>query len=245
MKIYTYYEDINFKQQNELLDLWKISWEKMGFTPIVLGLEDARKSPRYEDFCKKMKFIFAKITGKKLSNYGLSCFVRWLAYANIEDKESRFFVSDYDVINSGKWQTWHPITNKLHFYDSACPCLASGNAQEFNQLCNAFFDVTMNRLTTLQDKANHYHDQEFFMYNFMANHNPNTEALWIKYNMFFSRRRCEDVAPFGTDCDNTVRAFHISHNNTHTLKSENPENYQNLNIDESRIKIVKNILNLT
>ena len=242
MKIYTYYQDIKFNQQNELLDLWKISWEKMGFTPIVLNLDDAKKDPRYQDFCKKMKFIFAKITGKKLNPYGLSCFVRWLAYSTVENKEERFFVSDYDVINSGKWKTWHPITNKLHFYDADCPCLASGNAQEFGQLCDAFFDVTMNRLTALQAKANHYHDQEFFMYNFMHKDNADAEKLWIKYNMFFSRRRCEDVSPFGTDCDNRVRAFHISHNNTQHIKNKNPEKYKNKNLDEVRITIVKDIL---
>jgi len=242
MKIYTYYEDINFKKQNELLNLWKISWEKMGFTPIVLNLDDAKKDPRYQDFCKKMKFIFAKITGKKLSSYGLSCFVRWLAYSTVENKEERFFVSDYDVINSGKWKTWHPITNKLHFYDSACPCLASGNAQEFDRLCDAFFDITIKRLDVLQAKANHYHDQEFFMYNFMPEENVNAEELWIKYNMFFSRRRCEDIAPFGTDCDEKVRAFHISHHNTKIIQSENPEKYQNQNLDQVRLSIVKDIL---
>lgn len=242
MKIYTYYEDINFNKQNELLELWKFSWEKEGFEVGVLGLEDAKKSKDYDVFCERMRSIFKIITGKELSSYGLSCFVRWLAYSTIEDKDSRFLVSDYDVINSGKWKTWHPITNKLHFYDVDCPCLASGNVHEFSQLCDAFFDVTMHRLAILQAKANHYHDQEFFMYNFMLKHHPNAEQLWIKYNMFFSRRRCEDVAPFGTDCDDKVRAFHVSHHNAYQIKSKNPEKYQNLSTDEIRLKIMKDIL---
>lgn len=245
MKIYTYYEDINFNKQNELLELWKLSWEKEGFEVGVLGLEDAKKSKDYDVFCEQMRSIFKIITGKELSSYGLSCFARWLAYSTIEDKDSRFFVSDYDVINSGKWKTWHPITNKLHFYDSACPCLASGNPKEFKKLCDAFFNVTMSRISRLKHEANHYHDQEFFAYNFVLDRNPSAEQLWIKYNMFFSRRRCEDVAPFGTDCDNKVRAFHISHQNTNQIKSENPEKYQNLSTDEARIKIIRNILNLT
>lgn len=242
MKIYTYYEDINFSQQNELLELWKLSWEQEGFEPIILGIKDAKKSSKYSEFCEKMRFIFKKITNKKLSAYGLSCFVRWLAYSTVENEEERFFVSDYDVFNSGKWKTWHPITNKLHFYDAACPCLASGNAQEFGQLCDAFFDITMERLDVLQAKANHYHDQEFFMYNFMPQENVNAEELWIKYNMFFSRRRCEDVAPFGTDCDKKVRAFHVSHHNTTMIKDKNSEKYQNQNLNQVRLSIVKDIL---
>lgn len=244
MKIYTYYENIKFKQQNELLKLWEMSWKKMGFEPIILGLKDAKKSSKYSEFCEKMRLIFKKITNKNLSSYGLSCFIRWLAYSTVENKEERFFVSDYDVFNSGKWKTSHPIKNKLHFYDSACPCLASGNAQEFGQLCDAFFDVTMKRLDVLQAKASHYHDQEFFMYNFMPQENVNAEELWVKYDIFFSKRRCEDVAPFGTDCDEKVRAFHVSHNNTKMVKDKNPEKYQNLSLDEVRIKIAKNILNI-
>jgi len=242
MKIYTYYENINFNEQNELLELWKASWKSKGFEPIVLGIEDAKKSEDYDSFCKKMKLIYKKVTQKELKPYGLSCFVRWLAYSTVEDKESRFLVSDYDVINSGKWKTWHPITNKLHFYDADCPCLASGTPKEFKELCNAFFEVTMKRIGILKKKADHYHDQEFFTYNCMEQNNSEVEELWIKYNMFFSRRRCEDVAPFGTNCDEKVRAFHISHHNTHVIKDMYPEKYKNLADDKVRIEIVKEIL---
>ena len=242
MKIYTYYENINFQKQDKLLQAWKLSWERMGFEAIILGLDDAKKHPKYDDFCKKMKSIFKKVTGHELKPYGLSCFARWLAYATVEDKESRFFVSDYDVINSGRWKTHHPITNKLHFYDSACPCLVSGNPKEFDELCNAFFDVTMQRITKLQTQANHYHDQEFFVYNFIKDHNPDAEKLIIKYNMFFSRRRCEDVAPFGTNCDNKVRAFHISHHNSEIIRDQNPEKYQDKSLDEVRLSITDDIL---
>ena len=46
MKIYTYYEEINFPQQKEMLELWRESWSKMGFETIVLGEEDAKKVAR-------------------------------------------------------------------------------------------------------------------------------------------------------------------------------------------------------
>jgi hypothetical protein len=130
----------------------------------------------------------------------------------------------------------------LHFYDSACPCLVSGNPKEFDELCNAFFDVTMQRITKLQTQANHYHDQEFFVYNFIKDHNSDAEKLIIKYNMFFSRRRCEDVAPFGTNCDNKVRAFHISHHNSEIIRDQNPEKYQDKSLDEVRLSITDDIL---
>jgi hypothetical protein len=50
MKVYTYYEDINFKHQNRLLDLWKNSWEKHGFEAIVLTRGNAENHPFYIEF---------------------------------------------------------------------------------------------------------------------------------------------------------------------------------------------------
>lgn len=244
MKIYTYYEDINFKEQKDMLLLWHESWERKGFEPIVLGLQDAKKSPRYSDFCQKMQFIFKKITGKDLGRYGLSCFVRWLAYSTVENKEERFFVSDYDVVNSGKWETHHPVTNKLHLYDSACPCFASGNPQEFGQLCDGFFDVSMQRIDFLQKHANHYHDQEFFMYNFTPHQNPDSLKLWIKYNVHMSRNRQTDVSPYHPNQDQkNVRAFHISHHNTDIVSKSNLEHYQGYSSDQLRIQLMKDAFN--
>ena len=115
MKIYTYYEEINFPQQKEMLELWRESWSKMGFETIVLGEEDAKKSPDYDLFVRKMQFIFNEITGQELSSYGLSCFVRWLAYSTVENKQEKFLVSDYDVINSGGWKTSDPLIDGLTF----------------------------------------------------------------------------------------------------------------------------------
>lgn len=243
MKIYTYYENINFKKQNELLDLWKTSWENMGFEAVVLSSKDAKLSEDYDEFCKKMQFIFKQITGKNLGRYGLSCFVRWLAYSNIQNDGSRFFVSDYDVINSGKFTPYDPTLDKLHFYDADCPCFAFGNPIEFSNLCDAFFDVTMQRLQTLKQKANHYHDQEFFMYNFISKNNPGAPFLLEKYNMFLSRNRDRDIAPLVPEKDQeSVRAFHISHHNTRMIKNKNPKNYHNQDLNDIRISIVKNIL---
>ena len=56
MKIYTYYEEINFPQQKELLELWALSWQEMGFEPITLNINDAKKSPEYDLFVDKMRF---------------------------------------------------------------------------------------------------------------------------------------------------------------------------------------------
>jgi len=243
MKICTYYENINgphFKEQDNLLDLWKSSWESEGFEVIILGIDDAKKSPIYEDFCEKMRYIFHETTGKNLGHYGLSCFLRWLAYSTLENQDEQILVSDYDVINTGLWKTWHPLTNKLHFLDSFCPCMASGSPRQFKVLCDAFFEVTMDRLGTLKSTVNHYHDQDFFAHNFSPRNNPESKSLWIKYGFYFDRSK-DAVCPYDNKYDNT-RAFHVSHRNCDVFKNKFPKEAGDLSLDEIRLYICRKIL---
>ena len=47
MNIYTFYEeieDINKEEQNEMIDIWKESWSKFGWNPIVLSKSDTNIS---------------------------------------------------------------------------------------------------------------------------------------------------------------------------------------------------------
>lgn len=163
MKVYTYYEDINLKHQNRLIDLWKNSWEKHGFEAIILNRVDAEKHPFCKEFIQILGYLHQLITMKPLSKYGLSCWLRWLAYA--AQSEEKFYVSDYDVIN----HNFEPVEPEdvLHLMDEDCPCIASGTPSQFNQLCNMFVKVPEDNLeyfikTYYESKFVHYHDQEFF-----------------------------------------------------------------------------------
>lgn len=236
MKIYTYYEEINFPQQKEMLELWRESWAKMGFEAIILNQEDAKKSPDYDLFVRKMQYIFREITTQELTPYGLSCFVRWLAYSTVENKQEKFLVSDYDVINSGGWKASDPLIDGLHLFDDACPCMASGTALDFKKLCDLFFEITVKRIEILKEQANHYHDQEFFQYNFTRSYNQNADDLKKEHNITLTRKRNEDVAPF---FPNPIRAYHVSHHNVGILMKKYPEKYGSLSEEEARIKIIK------
>lgn len=240
MKIYTYYEEINFPQQKEMLELWNKSWSQMGFETIILGEEDAKKSPDYDLFVGKMQFIFNEITGQELSPYGLSCFVRWLTYSTVENKQEKFLVSDYDVINSGGWKTSDPLIDGLHLFDGACPCMASGTALDFKNLCDLFFEITVKRIDILKEQTSHYHDQEFFLYNFMRLYNQNAEELQKEHNITLTRKRNEDVAPFFPE---PIRAHHVSHHNVDILMKKYPEKYGSMEDSQVRIEVIKEILN--
>lgn len=252
MKIYTYHEEINFEFQEELIELWKKSWSKQGFEPVVLGVKHAQQHPYYETFCENMKIMFKMLTGDSLSKYGLSCYTRWMAYAtqNKQYHDSApvngefFYVSDYDVLNTGRWKPSQHVSSQLHLLDHACPCLSTGTSKQYETLCYTFYDVTMNRYDHLKPIVTHYHDQEFFMYNFASQYNAECEDLKQKYDILLTRDRDNDVAPYDPTIETPLlRAYHVSHQNTHAIRDMFPSKYKHMTLEQSRVEICKEILN--
>ena len=261
MRVYTYHQTFNDRYidsslQRKLVDLWKLSWARRGYEPIVLNLKDAKKHPQFGRFDHDISKIFRRITGRNITHYGLSCWHRWLAYAN--QGEGKFYVSDYDAINVN-----FPITepsDKLHFYDSYCPFLASGTPKQFENLCEAFITVSNERLTELSAHAHKmtwYHDQDFLYYNLHEDLNPTRDFLLDKYELNLTRTR----AIFGGEYDphlgrivmadwlqKTVKTedykvAHISHNNTEWVWARYPKlaaKYKNA--DELRLAMIRELI---
>lgn len=252
MKIYTYYQNINHSSQNELIDLWKISWSRQGYEPIVLSLEDAKRHPYFETLNSEMRRIFNEITGKQIYAYGMSCWFRWLAYAT--QTEEKFYVSDYDAINVNFLIT--EPNDKLHLMDNDCPFLASGTPTQFEKLCEAFVEVSDERMTILKQQAEHYHDQEFFQYNFMSQQNSLAHELRDKYNILMTRDRREiggQIDPvmkkifagprlgYVESC--TYKVIHVAHQNIGALQNKYKQ-YKQYSIPQLRINIIKELLNI-
>jgi len=246
MKIYTYYQDIDFSAQQELIDVWKISWSRQGYEPIVLNLHDAKKHPYFETLNSEMRRIFREIANKEIVEYGMSCWFRWLAYAT--QTEEKFYVSDYDAINVN-----FPITepnDKLHLMDDACPFLASGTPKQFENLCKAFVEVSNERIEILKQQVNHYHDQEFFEYNFMPQNNDSAEDLRNQHNILMTRNRSHEggigAYYLPNDEENpsptTYGVYHVSHSNCkeYVISTNN----MNLSKDELRIFLIKDLLRI-
>jgi len=254
VKIYTYYQDVNHSSQNELIDLWKISWSNHGYEPIVLTLEDAKKHSYFQTLNTEMRRIFKEITNKEIAEYGMSCWFRWLAYANQADE--KFYVSDYDAINAN-----FPITephDKIQLFDDACPFLVSGTPKQFENLCEAFVEVSNQRIDILKQQANHYHDQEFFQYNFTSQHNDSAEDLRNKHNILMTRDRSK-FGGFYDPGEDEVRTnpfdnfdlikkekykvTHMSHQVISFLKKRYKK-YKNKSESKLRIDLVKELLGI-
>ena len=240
MKIYTYYEDINHPNQEKMLQLWQTSWSNAGFDPIILTKKDAQNHNFYESFIEQIKKIHYEIMGGKISSYGLSCYVRWLAYATMP--KERFYVSDYDCINNGL-KTEEPC-DKLHLMDGACPCFVSGSSEQFDTLCYNFITISSDSiedLKKLKENSPCYHDQEFFDYNFTKRYNSQANSLIEKNNMLITRDRVNGVGPYETNIVNTCKVLHISHQNATILK-ENDNTFKDYSVNETRIKIMEQII---
>jgi len=252
MKIYTYYQNINHPYQNELIDLWKISWSRQGYEPIVLNLQDAKRHPYFDTLNSEMRRVCKEITNKGTTDYGMSCWFRWLAYATQADE--KFYVSDYDAINLN-----FPITepnDKLHLMDFDCPFFASGTPKQFENLCKAFVEVSNQRIDILKSQANHYHDQEFFQYNFVPRFNDPAEDLRNEHDILMTRNRHE-IGGFVDPVENKILAgpnigyienqkygvVHISHHTIETLQEKYAQ-YKKQNASQLRINLIKNLLGL-
>jgi len=96
MNVYTFYEPINDfgnkNQYDDLIKIWKKSWQYYGWNPIILNLNDAKKHPDYNFLYQKCK-EFPTVNHK---TYELYCFLRWLAIAQYGG-----WVADIDIINYG------------------------------------------------------------------------------------------------------------------------------------------------
>jgi len=223
MKIYTYYEKLGagaagtpgeyFLRQEELIELWKYSWKKQGFEPVVLGPEDAEKYPDYTRLMTNITECYKKITGKEVENdYELACFKRWFAYAT---QPGYFITSDYDIINFNfnpynennnidtsldKVDQHKNIVNidELTFFAAMCPCLNAGYQERYIKMAAGFSAITLDRLEEIISiytdaekrkkcslhPAGGYHDQDFFVVNFGSKEaNPNQQELLKEYKI--------------------------------------------------------------
>jgi len=241
MKIYTYYEDIkhNSEYQQSMLKLWQISWQNSGFEPIILSPQDATKHSFYEEFIERLKNLHIQIMGRPITAYGLSCYIRWLAYSTQYDKY--FYVSDYDCCNNGLEPFIH--TEKLYFMDADCPCFVSGKPNQFENLCNLFVNLNAETIQDIKCKiktegSRHrwFHDQDFCTLNLIKN-----KETMEANNIIMKRDRKNGVGPFYLDKENTVKVLHISHHNAGDIK-KTTKDFEHTSLEETRLQIMKQII---
>jgi hypothetical protein len=135
MKVFTYYDD--FKNRKEpLIDLWKESWSKHGWNPIVFTPDDAQRHPNFRSFVNAVSRL-PTVNNKK---YELACYVRHLAMS----MAGGGLLTDYDVMCYGftpqamtDIASKHPGENFIcTLHHSGVPCAVYGRPGGFEWLCS-------------------------------------------------------------------------------------------------------------
>jgi hypothetical protein len=230
MKIYSYHENVGFKKQLELIELWKDSWGKQGFDPIVLNREDAKKSPLYQQYYELVQRVHENISGKTLpDNYWLAAQLEIVAFTTI-DKSEIAYMSDYDVINKNFRNK--DISGKLHWRDDCCSCFASGNGEAWIRYVN----FLLSEEKTITDwclrekqktKRTEYGDQDFLI----AVHERGLEKNI--YSM--SRRPALCKMYFPTTQEKNIKLYHLSHNNVDQIIKLYKKYHKIFNVEDSHI----------
>lgn len=232
-KIYTFYHEINYPFQKNIIKLWKKNWEIKGFEAIILTPEDAKKSKDFKKIYSSIQYFHKEITGEIIQDYALSCFIRWIAYSTVNENDEPFFVSDYDLLNNSLCLNTH-IPYDLTFYDNFCPCFASGTPAQFLSLINSIINYLDKNLPDIKEKFKKqdlkiFHDQSFFLlcddYFYES----------VKINKLVDSRLIEMPKSF-QKIESIDR--HLIHLSNYCISCVNTENKKNLNnIEKKMIKL--------
>ena len=96
----TYFDvdpDNNPNAQQQVLELWKKTWTRFGYNPVVLTEWDATKHPEYQALKATLKNL--KTDGNRKTQ--LAKFYRWLAF----DYSGAGFYTEYDVFPNSQFTT--------------------------------------------------------------------------------------------------------------------------------------------
>lgn len=137
--VFTYFMPVpglyDINSQYKLIDVWRRSWKKAGWNPIVLDESTTRRHPRYEFF----KSRYWALPTEYGHDYCGACFFRWLAVA----VAGGGMLADYDVINYG-FEPRKP-GDKMRLYCEPLPRpvfmgAVLGTAQQFETMAQIFAD---------------------------------------------------------------------------------------------------------
>lgn len=247
MNIYTYFEEINFNKQKEILKCWEKTWKNNGFETFILSRTDAEKHPLFANLCSKLDeknltFFKKKFsdTDDRMARFHLSSIIRWLAWAYVVKEPS--IVGDFDILNNG-FTLENAIEDKLIFRDGWCLSLSSGNGNHFENFIKCLIenlDVFYEETNLLEDNKNRglFHDQDFIH---QICRLKSQEYFYKVYNFEFSSYPVKNYDFFDKNIKNT-KLLHISHFCVnHIFKKHIRENLQNKKILKFATKLYEDV----
>lgn len=141
MKVYCYYtpsQHLEMVSEWRLIQLWIKQWSKF-YEPVVLNEWHASKHPYYPAYLAAVDALPSVNPG----GYDRSCYLRWLAMAQVLGPKTVGLMSDYDVMAYGAWTERKLDPERLNFYGNTVPCLVQGTGKTFLDQCIRFADYQL------------------------------------------------------------------------------------------------------
>ena len=124
------------KQSEELIELYKQSWSKHGWNPIVLNEEHSKRNELFHKLdLDNPDANFYKTIHPTMWKYHRSCYCRLLAYCQYVREHGATLYSDYDVMNYGFTPSILNFAkeNSYFFEDRAVVCLGKEGVIDIEQ----------------------------------------------------------------------------------------------------------------
>lgn len=105
MNVMSYFHPIGSdfsKESEKLIELWRQSWTKHAWNPVLLNEEWAQRNELFHKLdLDDQNSNFYKGTNPKTQKYDRSCYCRLLAYCQYVRENGATLYADYDVMNYG------------------------------------------------------------------------------------------------------------------------------------------------
>jgi hypothetical protein len=157
--MHTYFERIPAEQRftsmsdesdDELLEFWKSSWLAAGWEPVILGLDDVKRHPRYDQYERDLNSL-------RLDNFAKITFRRYLAMATTGG-----WMCDYDAFPLRDFRSQGlatlPDEGKFALYNIVSATLAVANAENWEATLRALLDDAKQHVNKNQSQLNHWTD---------------------------------------------------------------------------------------
>ena len=160
MQVFTYYTRIhiggklgalkmlkNHSDQSAVIRLWKQSWRRHGWQPVVLGEADALRADA--ELVRQMSAARPLYRSPNPQQYERACYLRWIAMT-----ARGGLMTDYDVLNLRFTpDNWIELQTKYSedlpiSLAGGVPCCVGGTRAAFKDLTNLFLEFAADPLQT-------------------------------------------------------------------------------------------------
>lgn len=179
--VFTYYMPVpglwSNESQQALLEIWRTSWYKAGWNPVVLDETFLQGCPQYAAYKEK----YWSLPTEYGHDYEGACFIRWLATAHLGGG----MMVDYDVINYGFEPRKPDPTQMILFCDDPPGTIFMGAVlgirEHFQEMADIFAtwepsDYDINWGTTWYGK---HHCSDLTMLERMFDHKNRERPPWL------------------------------------------------------------------